>query len=319
MAELAILLERWRAVSGGGRGVILVPVVLGLEWAELEDVEQLYAPASWPAGVPVASGEQIKEWKSLITEVVQITSIRLEQVRLSTCSNCLAALCPSETVVPCISHSISLGAALHVLRRCVGAHIPAHAVQLSTRIDAHLLHLQADQRDEPGRSWTRHERAAGACATTPHAISLRLCLCVLQARGFQGSLAALVAGVVVERLEEVQHLPRGFYRTRSVHRDRMQLPHPTSNMVGREEEVRAVVEGLKGPAGAAVLVAGPGEGKSTVAMEAGRQIWELGLCPAGAYVVDFNGTGLHELGGWPHIQQLRAMAGEALQEWLPVS
>jgi hypothetical protein len=93
MAELEILMERWRAVSGGGkRGVVLVPVVLGLDWAELEDVEQLYARASWPAGVPMASGQHIKEWKALITEVVEITSIRLDQVPFSTCSICLAAL-----------------------------------------------------------------------------------------------------------------------------------------------------------------------------------------------------------------------------------
>jgi hypothetical protein len=81
MAELAILLQRWRAVSGGKRGVVLVPVILGLDWADLVDVEQLYAPASWPAGVAMASRQQIEEWKVLITEVTQITSIRLDQVR----------------------------------------------------------------------------------------------------------------------------------------------------------------------------------------------------------------------------------------------
>jgi hypothetical protein len=113
----------------------------------------------------------------------------------------------------------------------------------------------------------------------------------VQERGFQGSLAGRVADVVVERMVEMQQLPRGFRRSVSVQRDRMQLPHPTTvNMIGREAEVRAVVEGLKA-AGAAVLVAGPGEGKSTVAMSAGREVWELGLCPGGAYVVDFNGAG----------------------------
>jgi hypothetical protein len=201
--------------------------------------------------------------------------------------------------VPSITHSITLGAALDALQRRAGAHIPVHAIGLFTRMYAHLLHLHGNHCDQRGlspgggRLWTRYAHAAGACAIA-HVIILRLCTCVhaLQARGFHGFLAALVADVVVQRLEELRHLPYGFYRTRSVHQDRMQLPHPTSNMVGREEEVHAVVEGLKGPAGAAVLVAGPGEGKSTVAMEAGRQIWELGLCLEGAYVVDFNGTGL---------------------------
>jgi hypothetical protein len=92
MAELVILLERWRTVAGGKRGVVLVPVVLGLEWADLEDLEQLYAPASWPAGVDRASRRQVKKWRALIREVTEITSIRLDQVRLSTCGACLVLL-----------------------------------------------------------------------------------------------------------------------------------------------------------------------------------------------------------------------------------
>jgi hypothetical protein len=39
-----------------------------------------------------------------------------------------------------------------------------------------------------------------------------------------------------------------------------------------------------------VLVGGPGEGKSTVAMEAGLQLCKLGWFPGGAFVVDFAGA-----------------------------
>jgi hypothetical protein len=82
MAELKMLLERWKAVSADGkRGVVLVPVVWALEWKDLEDREQLYAPASWPAGVKPAPDAQVAEWKSLVEDLTKITSIRLDQVR----------------------------------------------------------------------------------------------------------------------------------------------------------------------------------------------------------------------------------------------
>jgi hypothetical protein len=96
-----------------------------------------------------------------------------------------------------------------------------------------------------------------------------------------------VAEVVVKRLVELGQLPVGFAMgSTAVHWDRVLLGPMPDIVVGRQEEVQALIAGLQGP-GAAVLVAGPGEGKSTVAMAAAQDLCERGWCPGGAYVLDF--------------------------------
>jgi hypothetical protein len=81
MAELKMFLERWRTLlPAGKRGIVLVPVLWKLEWGDLEALDQLYAPSTWPPGVKRASKEQIEEWKSLLGELTAITCIRRDQV-----------------------------------------------------------------------------------------------------------------------------------------------------------------------------------------------------------------------------------------------
>jgi hypothetical protein len=100
----------------------------------------------------------------------------------------------------------------------------------------------------------------------------------------------MVADAVVEHLISMKRLPESCRTTDMVDMSRVMLSRPSNlKMVGRNEEVLRVVESLTGEAGAAVVVGGPGEGKSTVAMEAGLELCKRGWFPGGAYAIDFLG------------------------------
>ena len=101
----------------------------------------------------------------------------------------------------------------------------------------------------------------------------------------------MVADFVVEHLIATNRLPESCRGRDSVDMSRVMLSRPSNlKVVGRKGEVQRVVESLTGDAGAAVLVGGPGEGKSTVAMEAGLELCERGWFPGGAFVIDFLGA-----------------------------
>ncbi|KAK9809541.1 hypothetical protein WJX73_010756 [Symbiochloris irregularis] len=59
-------------------------------------------------------------------------------------------------------------------------------------------------------------------------------------------------------------------------------------MIGREQELHAVCEALR-QYSSVVIVGGPGEGKSTLANEAAKRMYEWGSCPAGIFYVDLQG------------------------------
>jgi Mrp family chromosome partitioning ATPase len=99
-----------------------------------------------------------------------------------------------------------------------------------------------------------------------------------------------VVDEVVEHLISMKRLPESCRGTDVVDMSRVMLSRPGNlTVVGRDVEVQRVTEALTGDAGAAVLVGGPGEGKSTVAMEAGLELCKRGWFPGGAFVVDFLG------------------------------
>jgi Mrp family chromosome partitioning ATPase len=104
-------------------------------------------------------------------------------------------------------------------------------------------------------------------------------------------LAGEVADAVVEHLIAMKRLPESFRNSGAVNMNRVMLSHPSNmKVVGRFGEVQRVIESLTGDARAAVLVGGPGEGKSTVAMEAGLKLCKMGWFPGGALVIDFAGA-----------------------------
>jgi Mrp family chromosome partitioning ATPase len=114
--------------------------------------------------------------------------------------------------------------------------------------------------------------------------------CWVQHNNFEGQLAGAVADAVVEHLIAMKRLPESRRLKDAVDMSRVMLGRPGNvKVVGRDGEVQRAIEALTGDAGAAVLVGGPGEGKSTVAMEAGLELCRRGWFPGGAFVVDFLG------------------------------
>jgi hypothetical protein len=115
-------------------------------------------------------------------------------------------------------------------------------------------------------------------------------VCWLQYNQFEGKLAGVVADTVVAHLISIERLPESCRSRDAVDMSRVMLSRPGNlKVVGRDSEVERVMEALTGDAGAAVLVGGPGEGKSTVSMEAGLELCRRGWFPGGAFVVDFIG------------------------------
>jgi ABC-type polar amino acid transport system ATPase subunit len=64
---------------------------------------------------------------------------------------------------------------------------------------------------------------------------------------------------------------------------------PSGRLIGREEDLRQVQEKLQGSR-CVVLHGGPGEGKSALAMTAGRILHALGKAEGGAFAVDLAGA-----------------------------
>lgn len=60
-------------------------------------------------------------------------------------------------------------------------------------------------------------------------------------------------------------------------------------IIGRDAELGDICQAMRA-GGAVVIVGGPGEGKSTLANEAGLRLWEWGTCPAGIFHLDLQGT-----------------------------
>ena len=110
---------------------------------------------------------------------------------------------------------------------------------------------------------------------------------VEQVYGFECQLALSVRDAVIGELKKAGRL-KPYFQPRSQLETPMQLsrmPHP---LFGRESDVQQVKDSLQHHR-AAVIWGGPGEGKSSIAMEAGCQLWSGGKCPGGCFVVDMLG------------------------------
>ena len=94
----------------------------------------------------------------------------------------------------------------------------------------------------------------------------------------------------------------------------MQLYRIPQALLGREAEVQQVLGSLL-EHHAAVIWGGPGEGKSSIAMEAGCRLWDSGKCLGGCFTIDCLGV-LHFISSrfWPlaclyNSFQIRCCAG----------
>ena len=98
-------------------------------------------------------------------------------------------------------------------------------------------------------------------------------------------LVTAVVDRVEEKLKALGRVPSGFVRgARSV---AWTLSRMTTALVGRETEVQDVLASLR-QHGAAVIWGGPGEGKSTIAMEAAARL-HADNSVLGAFELDMRG------------------------------
>lgn len=110
-----------------------------------------------------------------------------------------------------------------------------------------------------------------------------------QRDGFNRSMVDQVVKGVLEQLIKRGRLPQGFQLSQHA-RGPMHLDRLITQMHGQERhwavsEVKTSLVEHR----AAVLWGGPGEGKSTVAIEAAWQLWQDGLCQGGVLKLDVAG------------------------------
>ncbi len=91
----------------------------------------------------------------------------------------------------------------------------------------------------------------------------------------------------VERLKEKGELSPAFSLRASKQKEPLFLDRP-GKLVGRAAQIEAVKEGLLGHQDV-LLYGGPGEGKTTILRHVGRELYEQGEYPGGAFEVDLTG------------------------------
>ena len=114
---------------------------------------------------------------------------------------------------------------------------------------------------------------------------------VVQFNGFEGRMVKATVDAVVDCLKKANKLPKGFNCSSELLSPPIHLHRMKGKLVGREAEVVEVLSKLRDPSkGAAIVRGGPGEGKSMVAMEAARRLWESDEILGGGFGVDLQGT-----------------------------
>ena len=110
----------------------------------------------------------------------------------------------------------------------------------------------------------------------------------LQFGGYIGRMAISVRKRIVHGLVSAGLLPQG-RQARTLLEVPMQLRRIAQPLLGRDVEVEQVIGSLK-EHGAAVVWGGPGEGKSSVAMEAACRMWDAEQCLGGCFLVNCVGA-----------------------------
>ena len=115
----------------------------------------------------------------------------------------------------------------------------------------------------------------------------------MQADGFYTQIAQRVVNHVINHLKDIGRLASDYSAQSSDSRlEPVFLTLLTDRMVGRDRELQEVCKAVRQKRHVAI-VGDPGEGKSTLANEAGLQLWESRSCPAGVFRVDLQGKGSH--------------------------
>ena len=97
-------------------------------------------------------------------------------------------------------------------------------------------------------------------------------------------MAMAVRDVVLDALKAQGQLPKYYVLRRmlEIPKQVWRCAHP---LVGRDSELQHIMDSLDRHR-AAVVWGGPGEGKSSLAMEAACQLWDQGRCLGGCFYVD---------------------------------
>ena len=116
-------------------------------------------------------------------------------------------------------------------------------------------------------------------------------LCVAQYCGLGGRIAMAVRDTVLDDLEALGQLPQDCVPQllRSMREVPMQVRRRVRLLLGRDSEVTQVVDSLEEHQ-AAVIWGGPGEGKSSIAMEAACRLWDRSKCLGGCFAIDCLGA-----------------------------
>ena len=102
-------------------------------------------------------------------------------------------------------------------------------------------------------------------------LSMRLCAVLQHSAKSPTHLANEVVDRVLYKLQELGRVSPAYLLSQSRRPVAWMVSTTTDTPVGREAEVQQVLESLK-QHGAAVVWGGPGEGKTTIAMEAAKQL-----------------------------------------------
>ena len=97
-----------------------------------------------------------------------------------------------------------------------------------------------------------------------------------------------VRAVVMQHLRQAKLLPAEYVASTQLQIP-MQLRRIANPLLGREAEVQQVTNCIS-EHHAAIIWGGPGEGKSSVAMEAGCRLWEAGMCLGGCFSINCTGV-----------------------------
>ena len=118
-----------------------------------------------------------------------------------------------------------------------------------------------------------------------------LAVVAVQFSGSECHMVLATRNAVIEELQNAGKLDINFRLRGGQLETPMYLLRSQHPLFGREGDVQQVKASLE-QYRAAVIWGGPGEGKSSIAMEAGCQLWTEQKCPGGCFVVDMLGTAL---------------------------
>jgi hypothetical protein len=96
-----------------------------------------------------------------------------------------------------------------------------------------------------------------------------------------------IRDAIIERLREHKRLPAGYQRPGSTDSP-MNLARLATDVIGREEVQQKIMQYLTDRK-AVILWGGPGEGKSTLAVDAACTLYQAGSLPGGALGIDMTG------------------------------